>query len=215
MKNAVKGMILLLLVAMFGFTLTAQNTAAPAVPAAKPAQPAMTTPRAAPEMTKMIKMMAGTWSVAEKLEPGPMFPNGGTGKGTSTLTPGPGGMSLNESYHSSGTMGPNFTGFGVFWWDSKAQYYHGMWCDNLTPDGCNASGIFKWEGDKLVGNMPSDMNGQKTVTQYVLSDWKPNSFMMTMAMGPDTSKLTKMMTVTYTRSSAVARSDSKPGMTKP
>ena len=51
-------------------------------------------------------------TVSEKAEPSPMFPKGGMGKGTAKLVAGPGGMSLLESYHSSGVMGA-FTGAGT------------------------------------------------------------------------------------------------------
>jgi hypothetical protein len=37
------------------------------------------------------------------------------------------------------------------------------------------------------------------MTRFTYSDFKPNSFVMTMEMGPDASKLQKAMTVTYTK----------------
>jgi hypothetical protein len=183
--------------------LAAQDATMSAKPkAAKPQQEmGMPMPKPAPEMTKMIKMMAGTWSLTEKADPNPMMPKGGTGKGTAVLTPGPGGLSLVEKYHSSGLMGPNFSGLGTFWWDPKAQVYRGVWCDNMTPNGCDSSGTTKWEGDKLVGIMEGDMNGQKMVTRFTYSDFQTDSFVMTMEMGPDTSKLQKAMTITYSKSS--------------
>jgi len=167
--------------------------------AAKPKeQMGMPMPKPAPEMTKMIKMMAGSWTVTEKHDPNPMMPNGGTSKGTAVLTPGPGGMSLTEKYHSIGAMG-SFTGYGTFWWDSKTQVYRGVWCDNMSPSGCDDSGSTKWEGDKLVGTMEGEMNGQKTMTRFTYSDFTPDSFVMTMEMGPDASKMQKAMTITYTK----------------
>ena len=139
-------------------------------------------PKPAPEMTKMIKMMGGNWTVTEKHDPNPMMPNGGTSKGTAVLTPGPGGMSLTEKYHSTGAMG-SFNGLGTFWWDPKAQVYRGVWCDNMSPNGCDASGTTKWEGDKLVGTMEAEMNGQKMLTRFTYSDFKSDSFVMTMEIG--------------------------------
>ena len=166
----------------------------------------MPMPQAAPEMTKMIKMMAGDWTVSEKAFPSPMMPNGGTGTGTATLTSGPGDLSLLEKYHSSGVMGPNFTGYGVFWWDSKMQAYHGVWCDNFTPGGCDASSTSKWEGDKLVSTMKAEMDGKMNVTRFTYSDWSPTSFVMTMDMGPDESSLKPAMAITYTKLAASAMS---------
>ena len=102
-------------------------------------------------------------------------------------------------------MGSSFNGAGTFWWDPKANLYHGVWCDNMTPAGCDSNGTTKWDGDKLVGTMEGDMNGQKMVTQFTYSDFKPDSFVMTMASGPDASKLQKVMTVTYTKTAAPAK----------
>ena len=83
----------------------------------------------------------------------------------------------------------------------RRNLYRGVWCDNMTPNGCDTSGTTKWEGDKLVGTMEGDMNGQKMVTRFTYSDFKPDSFVMTMEMGPDASKLQKAMTITYTKAS--------------
>ncbi len=167
---------------------------------------AMPLPKPDPEMTKLIKMMSGTWAVTERSQPNPMMPNGGTGKGSAVFTAGPGGLSLMEKYHSSGLLGSNFNGFGTFWWDSKAMAYRGLWCDSMTPGGCDASGTTKWQGDTLVGTMEGDVNGQKMVTRFIYSDWKPNSFMMTMEMGPDVKSMKEAMTITYARAGG-AKSD--------
>jgi hypothetical protein len=201
MRTILRGTILVVLGGLCWMSLAAQDSAMSAKPkAAKPKdQMAMPMPKPAPEMTKMIKMMAGTWTLTEKSDPNAMFPNGGAGKGNAVLTPGPGGLSLVEKYRSSGLMGPNFTGMGTFWWDPKAQAYRGVWCDNLTPNGCDGSGTTKWDGDKLVGMMEGDMNGQKMVTRFTYSDFKPDSFVMTMEMGPDASKMQRAMTITYTK----------------
>jgi hypothetical protein len=204
MKTILKG-ILIVATAAFVFSPLAAQDKPAAAKASKPATEAsMPMPKPDPQMTKMIKMMAGNWTVTEKSNPSPMMPKGGTGKGTATLTAGPGGMSLMEKYHSSGVMGSSFTGFGTFWWDPKAQLYRGLWCDTMTPGGCDSSGTTKWEGDNLVGTMTSDMNGQAMVTKFIYTDWKPNSFVMKMEMGPDASSLKEAMVITYTRAGAAS-----------
>ena len=213
MKTILRVTILVVLGGLCWMPLSAQDSAMSAKPkaakpaakpTAKPKEPmGMPMPMPAPEMTKMIKMMAGSWAVSEKHDPNPMMPKGGTSKGTAVLTPGPAGMSLTEKYHSTGTMG-SFTGLGTFWWDSKAQVYRGVWCDNMSPNGCDDSGSTKWEGDKLVGTMEGEMNGQKTMTRFTYSDFKPGSFVMTMEMGPDASTMQKAMTITYTKAGGMA-----------
>ncbi len=201
MKTILRGTILLVLGGLCAMPLAAQEGSAK--PKAAKAKEEMAMPKPAPEMTKMIKMMAGTWTVTERDEPSPMTPKGGSGKGTAVLTPGPGGLWLTEKYHSTGTMG-TFTALGTFWWDPKAQLYRGVWCDNGTPNGCDASGSTKWEADKLVGTVEGEMNGQKMVTRFTYSDFKPDSFFMTIEMGPDASKLQKAMTLTYAKAGGMA-----------
>jgi len=207
MKTIPRVLWLVVLAAFCCTTLVAQDAMAPAKPkAAKPAGEkqaagAMPMPKPAPEMTKLIKTLSGNWSITEKHEVNPMMPNGGEGKGTARIWAGPGGMSLMENYSSSGAMG-SFKGMGTWWWDPKAQVYHGLWCDNMTPNGCDTSGSTKWEGDNLVGTMQGDMNGQPMTMKFIYSDFKPDSFVMTMEMGPDAGKMQKTMTVTYTKAAA-------------
>ena len=86
-------------------------------------------------MQKLRKIVVGTWSTTEKMEPAPLAPKGATGKGTATFKNGPGGLSLIQDYESSGTMG-SFTGHGVMWWDPQAGGFKGIWCDSMTPTGC-------------------------------------------------------------------------------
>ena len=201
-----RGMLLTGLATICCIALIAQDKTKPAkADAGKAAQQqSMPMPTPAPEMTKLIKAMSGTWTVSEKGYPSPMMPKGGTGKGTAVLTPGPGNMSLVEKYHSTGMMGGAFNGMGVFWWDAKAQLYRGTWCDTMTPTGCDSSGTTKWEGDNLIGTMEGEMNGQKMITRFVYSDFKPNSFVMTMESGADPKALTKAMTITYTKGATTA-----------
>ena len=108
MRTILKGSLLLATMACVCTSLVAQNDAkSSSAGSKKPASEAaaMPMPKPDPQMTKMIKMMGGNWTVTEKSDPNPMMPKGGTGKGTATMTPGPGGMSLMEKYHSTGMMG--------------------------------------------------------------------------------------------------------------
>ncbi len=207
MKTVSRVLFLVLLAGFCCMALLAQDKAAPAKPkAAKPAAAAqqMPMPKPAPEMTKLAKALSGNWTIVEKHEANPMMPNGGVGKGTAKIWAGPGGLSLIENYQSSGAMGGAFKGMGTWWWDPKAQVYHGVWCDNMTPNGCDTSGSTKWDGDNLVGTMQGDMGGQMMTMKFIYSDIKPDSFVMTMEMGPDASKMQKAKTVTYTKAAAPA-----------
>jgi len=196
----VKQMLVPAVILICGICMAAQETKSPSGKASQ--KEAMKMPAPAPEMTKLIKAMAGTWTLTEKYYPSPMQPNGGSGKGTAVLTPGPGNLSMVEKYRSTGAMAVPFNASGIFWWDSKAQAYRGVWCDNMIPDGCDPGGTTKWQGENLVGNVEGEMNGQKMVSRYTYSDWTPDSFVMTMEMGKDAMALKKVMMVTYKKAGA-------------
>ena len=219
-----KPMSRLLVCALAGLlclSLAAQDAAKDQKPAAKkpsaakktdkPASAGMPMPKPSPEMAKFIKLTAGNWKTAEEYEAVPeMKMPGGKGEGTAKMWPGPGGLSLMESYKSKGPMG-SVIGFGTFWWDAKVGGYRGMWCDNGTPAGCDAGMVSKWDGDKLVGTADMDMGGQKLTFRLTYSDFKPDSFVMTMEMGPDANSLKKTTTLTFTKEMAMAaKPDEKP-----
>ena len=163
------------------------------------AMPPMAKP--APEMTKLIKMLSGSWTTDEKAEPGPMTPKGATAKGSATFKAGPGGMSLMEDYNSPhGVMGP-FHGHGVTWWDAQAGAYKTTWCDSMSP----ACMVFtsKWKGDQLVGDpLESDMGGQKMVMSSAYTEIKPDKVTFEMGMGMKADQVKKTMTIVYNKAGA-------------
>ena len=178
----------------------------------KPADTGMQAPKPAPEMQKLIKAFAGTWTTAEKFEPSPMMPKGGSSKGMATFRPGPGGMSVLEEYKSPhGAMGP-FMGHGVIWWDADSKAYKSLWCDSMTPK-CEI-GTSRWAGDTIVADpTPMEMpGGQKMVMTGKYTDIKPGSFAFTMGMGPTAEQAQKTMTITYTK--AAAKPAAKPEAAK-
>ncbi len=181
-------------------------------PAAKPAKAAKPkaeatqggmppAPKPSPEMQKLSKMLMGTWTTEEKFEPMMGMP-ATEGKGKAVFTRGPGGLSIIENYNSQNAMG-KFAGHGVIYWDDKAKAYSGIWCDTMTPTGCDSSGTTKWEGDKLVGTMDTDMGGQKMKMRMTYSDIKPDSFLFTMETEMN-GKYQKTGTISYTKAAATS-----------
>lgn len=158
-------------------------------------------PKPSADMQKLSKMLVGTWNTEEKFEPMMGMP-GGEGKGKAVFTKGPGGMSIIENYNSTNSMG-KFSGHGVFYWDDKAKAFTGIWCDTMSPHGCDNGGVSKFEGDKLVGTMETDMGGQKIKTRMTYSDFKPDSFVFTMENEANGS-FQKAGTITYSKAAAPA-----------
>lgn len=207
MKIATQTFVFFALWALCSLSLAAQDSGTAKSGAAPAAAAAMPATKPSPEITKLINAMAGNWTTSETMEPSPFGP-GGSGHGTSKVWAGPGGLSLLQNYHSSGPMG-SFSGAGTSWWDPATNVYRGVWCDNMTPAGCDASGSSKWDGDKLVGTMEGEMNGQKMVTKMTYSDFTPSSFVMTMESGSDLNSLKKMMTIKYTKAAKAAETAEK------
>jgi hypothetical protein len=173
-------------------------------------QMAMSVAKPSPEMEKLSKMVVGTWNTTEKHEPSPWAPKGATGKGTVVFKNGPGGLSLVQDYKSSSSMG-SFAGHGVMWWDAKVGGYQGVWCDSMTPAGCQISkGITKWEGNNLVGTDESEMMGQKMAMKESWTDITPDSFTFVMDGGPPGGEMKRMMTIKYTRAGAAKAGAKKP-----
>jgi len=171
----------------------------------------MSMSKPSPEMQKLSKTFVGTWSSSEKHEPSPWAPKGATGKGTAVFKSGPGGLSLVQDYKSSSTMMGAFAGHGVMWWDAKAGGFKGVWCDSMTPAGCEVSkGVAKWDGNNMVGSDESEMMGQKFAMKETWSDITPTSFTFTVDGGPPGGEMKRMMTIKYTRAGAAKTEAKKP-----
>lgn len=149
-----------------------------------------------PEMKKLISTFAGTWHAAEKHEAMEGMP-AGTSNGTAVFRPGPGRLSLVESYEANMPGMGAFTGLGVVWWDPDKKIYSSMWCDSMTPGGCAPSGTGKWKGNDLVFNGEMEMNGQKHTMKSTYTNIKPDSLTFNMEMDGKPS-----MSIVYTKLAA-------------
>lgn len=127
------------------------------------------------EIERLINTFAGRWSVRETHEPSAWRPQRATGVGTAEFIRGPGSTSLLQTYRSSiGEFA--FEGHGVTWWNSKAQHYEGIWCENTAPDGCADSGAVLWKDNLLIAEYEGDMDGKPTKERRTISKITPNSF---------------------------------------
>ena len=88
------------------------------------------------------------------------------------------------------------------WWEAKAGAYHGVWCDNMSPSGCDASTVAKWQGDNLVLTSTSEMAGKKYNNRNTYSDFKPGSFTITFESASGSNPMKKVMTINYKKAAA-------------
>jgi hypothetical protein len=146
-------------------------------------------------------MFGGPWSTSEKIEASEFMPQGGTGSGTDIMKAGPAGNSLVSDYRSRGSMG-SFTGHGIIFWDAKRQAFSSVWCDSISPNGCEAGISGKWEGDDLVFNSESELLGKKVQSKQVYTDIKPTSFTFYIDSSTDGGPIKRALTIKYTKRSA-------------
>jgi hypothetical protein len=161
-----------------------------------PASEAAAEPSA--EIKRLIDTFEGRWSVRETHEPSAWRPQRATGVGTAEFTRGPGSMSLLQRYRSSiGEFA--FEGHGVTWWNSKAQRYEGIWCENTAPDGCDHSGAALWKDNRLIAEYEDDLDGKPTKERRTISKITPHSFTVVIEMAIGDAPLRPAITIEYER----------------
>jgi hypothetical protein len=163
-------------------------------------------------MEKVIKLFAGNWAVQETLFPGPMAPQGGSGKGNEKISKGPGGFSLLLDYQGS-SMGP-FTGHGVMAWSPQNNRYEFAWVDSMAPSGVTVM-PGNWEGDKLVFSGIDSSMGTPMQMRHTYWNISPNSFTYTMEMGSSADKLQKSMELQFRRVNVGANRKMRPEPSTP
>jgi len=168
-------------------------------PAAPPEPPGMPSVKQSEQMKKMTDTFTGMWKIVATVEKSAWFPNAGTSIGRSDIRSGPAGNSLVERSRSHGVMGI-YAGVGLVWWDDKAAAYKGMWCDTLSPDGCDSTGSGQWQTDgTLVFTSQMDMGQSKVQVKETYSGISADAFTFTVETSTDGGPMAKMMTIQYTR----------------
>ena len=107
-------------------------------------------------------------------------------------------MSLLQTYRSSiGEFA--FEGHGVTWWNSKAQHYDGIWCENTAPDGCDRSGAALWKDNRLIAEYEDDMDGKQTKERRTISKITSKSFTVVIEVAIGDAPLRPAITIEYER----------------
>jgi hypothetical protein len=92
-----------------------------------------------------------------------------------------------------------FEGHGVTWWNSKAQHYEGIWCENTAPDGCDHSGAALWKDNRLIAEYEDGMDGKPTKERRTIFGITPNSFTVVIEMAIGDAPLRPAITIKYER----------------
>lgn len=121
-------------------------------------------------------LMLGVWAIKVTYAPSAKLPDGGTGEGTETWRPGPGGLSVIEEYHEKNAKG-DVEGFSIGWWDKNAGGQRFVWCANDVPQGCVVpESVAKWQGDRLIFREDTQEHGRKITHAEIFTDITPDSF---------------------------------------
>jgi UrcA family protein len=156
------------------------------------------------EIKRLIDTFEGCWSVRETHEPSAWSPRAATGVGTAEFIRGPGSTSLLQTYRSSiGEFA--FEGHGVTWWNSKAQQYEGIWCENTAPDGCDDSGAVLWKDNRLIAEYEDDMDGEPTKERRTISKITSDSFTVVIEVAIGDAPLRPAITIEYQREGMCAQ----------
>ena len=193
-----------ILMLLISFSLFAQDQ--------KPAADAQGgAPKQSPEMQKLVNMMAGRWQVTMTMEPNEQSPKPLTVRATSNIRSGPGGLAVIEDARArQSPLGP-FAGHGVIWFDPQQKLYHGLWCDNWTPMGCDNAGSGNWQGDNLVMTSDNEMWGKKLKMRHTYTDITPDSYTYKIEAGPDENSMKLFLTIKYVKATKVAADQMKKG----
>jgi hypothetical protein len=162
-----------------------------------------------PEIQKVIKMFAGSWTVEEKYEASEFMPQAGSATGSDTAKAGPGGYSLLRDYRSKGAMGP-YSGHGIIYWVPREKAYKYIWCDSMSPDGCEVGATGKFEGNDLVFSASGEYMGKKYQMKLGYSDIKPDSYTFYIDQAFEGGPMKRTMTSQFARKTAPAAAAAAP-----
>jgi hypothetical protein len=123
-----------------------------------------------PEMDR-LKFYLGTWDYTEAYEKSAYYPNGGKNTGVYTSKSGPGGNSLENTFHSQGPVG-DFEGLLIMTWDPKEKSYKSYTFASDFPGCLVQTGNF--EGDALVYRGEFSMGEQHIALRNVTKFIAPN-----------------------------------------
>ena len=148
-------------------------------------------------MGRLAKALVGDWNTTETMEPGKLFPNGGSRNGVVHVRLAAGGTTLIYEVHSDGSAG-KLHGMLVIWWDKEANLYRVFVCFNNPGHPCEMRGIARWEGDSFVNDYEQTVKGNKTSWRDSFT-FTPTSHTLVAAMRTRDGMMQTLITTKATR----------------
>jgi hypothetical protein len=149
------------------------------------------------EMERLAKALLGDWNTTETMEPGDVFPNGGSRHGIVHARLAAGGTTLIYEVHSDGFAG-KLDGMLVIWWDTDARLYRVFVCFNNPSHPCEMRGTAHWERDSFVNDYEESVKGKKTSWRDSFT-FTPTSHTLVAAMRVGDGTMQTLITTQATR----------------
>jgi hypothetical protein len=122
------------------------------------------------EMQKLAAVFSGRWTISDKSEPSPQYPNGLTRSGEELWYTLAGGTPLIEEYHSKSPAGTDEHDTAAFWWDATAHKYVGLFCADFVDQGCALFDIvWQTSGHLRVGKDNGPFSEAQKQDQIIMS----------------------------------------------
>jgi len=152
-----------------------------------------------PEMQRLERTFAGTWTTAESFAHNEFYPKGAERMGTAHFNLATGGTSFIEEVQSDGSAG-QLDFMVVIWWDNEARVYNFFTCGNRGSNPCKVRGTAHWDGDSFVNDYELSIRGVKKKWKDTFSAITPTSFILVAAMeSADGNPMQQMITTHYRR----------------
>jgi len=142
---------------------------------------------------KKLETLVGEWVGTETMQPGPHMPEGGTAEGRVTNRLALGGMAVIQNYEQVGNGQVQYSGHGVFQYDSKTEQYTCAWFDCFGMPPNMFTGTFDGDVLKL---QDSGASGQHMRCQW---DTSGGGLTFEMEGSQDGENWIKMMGGSYSR----------------
>lgn len=167
------------------------------------------------ETQKLATVFSGRWTITDKSEPSPQYPDGLVRTGEEVWHTLAGGIPLVEEYHSKSPVGKDEYDTAAIWWDATHQKYIGLFCADFVDQGCVSFDVV-WptighqvsEENRSTGTVERDQiimsgeylqSGQKYAWKEIFVFSTPTTFTQSLFIGEVGHELKRSAVISATR----------------
>jgi hypothetical protein len=148
----------------------------------------------APQMRRLVGLLAGDWNTTEAMERSEFFPQGGERRGITHWKAAVGGTTLVGEGHSDGSAGPLDYQITI-WWDDSSKVYGYFTCFNDSAgSSCRVRGSAHWDGDVFVNDYEEVEHGRQVKWRDSFVQFTPRSHVLIAARESDDGTMRTLIT---------------------